>query len=174
MEIANTGRLHECPQCKASTRVDLFNAFFRPVGQGSNGEQVQTQGESECFYHTGKKAVAACASCGRLLCALCEIPFDGQTLCTTCLQSGRQKQQIQSLENRKTLHDSIALHLAFWPLILWPFTIFTAPAVLFIVLRYWKSTRSILPRSKIRHVLAFLLAGGQVAGWVIFFVGIVM
>ena len=172
VETANTGSLHPCPQCNTRTRADLFNAFHRPVGLGQNGELVQTQGEAECFYHPGKKAVIACSSCGRLLCALCEIPLDGRTLCTTCLQTGRKKQQIQSLEKGHTQYDSIALHLAFWPILFFPITLMTAPAVMFVVLRYWKVTRSIIPRTKFRHVLAFLLASGQVFGWILFFVRI--
>jgi DNA-directed RNA polymerase subunit M/transcription elongation factor TFIIS len=168
-EIANTGRLYACPNCGTHTRADLYNAFHRPVDRGQNGEAVQVQGEAECFYHPGKKAVAACSGCGRLLCALCEIDWDSRILCTRCLQAGRQKQQIQTLERGRTHYDSIALHLAFWPLIIWPFTIITAPAVIFVVLRYWKHTKSIVPRSRYRHVLAFLLAGGQISGWVFFF-----
>lgn len=169
LDIANTGRFHPCPQCNTRTRADLFNAFHRPDRQGQNGEQVKAQGEAECFYHPGKKAIVACSGCGRLLCALCEIPWDGSTLCARCLQAGRRKQQIQSLESGRTHYDSIALHLSFWPLLFYPFTLITAPAALFVVLRYWKVTKSIVPRSRFRHVLAFLLAGGQVAGWALLF-----
>ena len=172
IEVANSGRLHACPQCNTRARVDLFNAFHRPVGAGQNGDLVQEQGEAECFYHPGKKAVVACSECGRLLCALCEIPLDGRTLCTTCIQKGRRKQQIQSLENNRIHYDSIALHLSFWPLLIWPFTLLTAPAAIFVVIRYWKATRSVIPRTKFRHVLAFFLAGGQIAGWVALLVGI--
>jgi hypothetical protein len=168
-EIANTGQLHACPSCDARTRADLYNAFHRPVDQGQNGELVQAQGEAECFYHPGKKAVVACSGCGRLLCALCEIPWDGRTLCNRCLQAGRQKQQIQSLEKGRTHYDSIALHLAFWPMLFFFITLVTAPAVIFVVIRYWRHTKSIVPRSRFRHVLAFLLAGGQICGWVLFF-----
>ena len=169
VQIANTGRLHECPECRTHIRAELFNAFHRPIEYGQVGQQVQTQGQAECFYHPGKKANTPCSSCGRLLCALCEIPIDGRILCTNCLQSGRDKQKIQSLGQNRVLHDSLALHLAFWPLILFPlfiFTIFTAPAVIYIVVRYWRKTSSILPRSKFRFVLAFLLAVAQLVGWV--------
>lgn len=171
-DIANTGELHECPSCTSRIRADLFNAFHRPIGQGKNGELVQAQGQAECFYHPGKKAVTPCSSCGRLLCALCEISIDGRCLCTNCLQSGRDKQQIKSLERSCTLYDSIALHLSFWPLVFFPFTLITAPAVIYVVLRYWSAAQSILPRTKFRHILALLLAGGQMAGWVFFFVGV--
>ncbi len=174
VETVNTGQLHACPQCRTLTRADLFNAFHRPQGKGQNGELVQTQGEAECFYHPGKKAVIACSSCGRLLCALCEIPLDGQTMCTTCLQAGRKKQQIRSLDKGRTHYDTIALHLAFWPMLFFFFpTLFTAPAVIFVVLRFWNSTRSIIPRTKFRYVLAFLLACVQIFIWILVFIRMV-
>ena len=166
----NAGVSRPCPACKEPVRADLFNAFYRPVDVGRTGEHVQEQGQAECFYHPGKKAVVPCAACGRLLCALCEIPFDGRSLCTACLQSGRDKQQIQSLEKTRTLYDSIALNLAFWPvatLVFFYVTLITAPAAIYVALRYWKTPSSILPRSKFRFVLALLLAGAQMAGWVV-------
>lgn len=173
VQMANTGRLHKCPDCMTQLRAELFNAFHRPVVHGQVGEHVQAQGQAECFYHPGKMAKAPCSSCGRLLCALCEIQFDGHTLCPNCLQSGLDKQQIQSLEKGRFLYDSLALHLAVWPLILFPFfmfTLITAPVVMYLVLRYWRTCGSILPRSKFRFVLAAILAAAQITGWVIFIV----
>lgn len=169
VQIANTGRLHECPECGTHIRADLFNAFHRPIEQGQVGKQVQARGQAECFYHPGKMANTLCSSCGRLLCALCEIPIDGRVLCTHCLQTGRDKQKFQSLGQSRVLYDSMALQLAAWPLVLFPlfiFTIITAPAVIYIVLRYWRRPGSILPRTKFRFVAAFILAVTQLVGWV--------
>lgn len=150
-----------------SVRGELFNAFHRPVGEGQNGEHVQVQGQAECFYHPGKKAVVPCSSCGRLLCTLCEIPFDGKSLCTNCLKSGRDKKKITSMEKSRVLYDSLALNLALWPILTIWFTFITAPAVVFVVLRYWNAPSSILPRTKFRFILAMLLAIAQIVGWVI-------
>ncbi len=172
VQIANTGRLHKCPNCRTQSRADLFNAFHRPMDQGAAGEHVQEQGQAECFYHPGKKAVVPCSGCGRLLCALCEISIEGHSLCTNCLQAGREKQQIQSLEKSRTLYDSLALHLAFWPLLFFPFTLITAPAAIYVALRYWSVPTSMLPRSKFRYILALLIAGMQIAGWVFFLLGV--
>jgi hypothetical protein len=169
VQIANTGLLHECPECRTQIRAELFNAFHRPVEYGRIGQQIHSPGQAECFYHPGKMAGSPCSNCGRLLCALCEIPIDGRILCTNCLQTGQDKHNIQSLGQNRVLYDSLALHLAFWPLILFPlfiFTLFTAPAVIYIVVRYWHKNSSILPRSKFRFVLAFLLAVAQMVSWV--------
>jgi hypothetical protein len=170
VRIVNTGVLHRCPQCLAKVRADLFNAFTRPVGQAATSEPIQVQGQAECFYHPGKKAVVPCAACGRLLCSLCEVPFEGHSLCMRCLQAGRSKRRIENLENNRFLYDSLALCLALWPMLFFFVTPITAPAAIYVVLRYWKAPASLLPRTRYRFVLAMLLAIAQVAGWVIFLV----
>lgn len=153
-------------------RGDVFPAFYRAPASPVMGAAVQVQGEAECFNHPGKQAVAACSACGRLLCSLCEIDIEGQTLCIHCLQSGREKQKITSLDNKRTLFDSLALNLAFWPLLFIFPTLVTAPAAIYITLRYWKAPGSVLPRSRFRFVLAFVLALLQIAGWCAYFVGV--
>jgi hypothetical protein len=155
-------------------RAELFNAFRRPVDHGKSAEAVHCQGQAECYYHPGKIAVAPCSGCGRLLCALCEIPFDGRTLCTNCLLSGRDSQQLPSLEKERFLYDNLALALAAWPIIIFPFilfTIITAPAAIYVVLRFWGSTHSLLPRTRYRFVLALLIALAELVGWVTLIVG---
>lgn len=170
--IINTGELHPCPQCRVRVRADVFNAFQQPVGEIQTGEQVRVEGQAECFYHPGKKAVVPCADCGRLLCSLCQVDFDGRSLCLSCLKAGRDKQKFTALDNRRILYDSLALALAFWPMLTIFATMITAPAVIYVVLRYWKVSAGILPRTRFRFILAMLLAIGQIFGWVVFFIGV--
>src|SRR5438045_2977867 len=101
-----------CPSCGTAIRVELFPAFFRRPGPGNVGEAVMVEGESSCFYHPQKKAVQPCQGCGRFLCALCDCEFQGQHFCPACLETGRTKGKIKSLENQRTLYDSIALAVA--------------------------------------------------------------
>jgi hypothetical protein len=63
------------------------------------------------------------------------------------------------------MYDSIALSLAILPVIIWPVTLFTAPAAIFYAIRHWKSPTSILPRTKIRHVFAILIGTLMLFGW---------
>lgn len=171
-ERVNTGTLNPCPGCGSLLRGDVFPAFHRIPETSAAGTAVQIPGEAECFNHPGKQAVVACSACGRLLCSLCEIQLEENTLCIHCLQTGKEKQKIASLENRRILYDTLALVLAFWPMLFIFPTLITAPAVLFITIRHWKSPGSILPRSRLRFVLAFVLALLQVAGWCLFFAGL--
>jgi hypothetical protein len=162
----NTDRLENCPQCRTLLMVDIYPAFFNVAQTGQTGTAVQEQGQAECFYHPGQQAVTPCAECGRLLCALCEVKLDGQSLCMGCLSAARKGPQ-SNLQHHRTLYDSIVLALAFWPMLFVLPTIVTAPATLFLVWRYRKSPPSILPRSRVRFWLAALLAAMQIAGWVV-------
>jgi hypothetical protein len=73
------------------------------------------------------------------------------------------------LENQRTLYDGIALTLAVLPILMWPLTFITAPASLFIVVRHWRSPLSVVPRTRVRYVLAALFAVAQIAGWLFLF-----
>lgn len=161
----NTGTLFKCPDCGTHLRADLFNAFLRPADPGTVGSPVQEQGQAECYNHPGRQAQAPCAQCGRLLCDLCAVDLDGRSLCFSCLKAGRDKQQIVDLETRRTLHDSIALALALVPILFIFPTVVTAPAAIYMALRYWKRPPMILPRSQWRNIAAIILAGGQIAVW---------
>ena len=50
------------------------------------------------------------------------------------------------------------------------FTLVTAPAALFVAIRYWNAPRSIVHRTKIRLVAAIVLALMQIAGWASLFI----
>ena len=120
--------------------------------------------EASCFFHPNKKAAVPCDICGRFLCSLCEIEFNGQHICSSCIESGKRKRKLTNLENRRVLHDNIALSLAIIPMIfVWP-VIFTAPASIFISLRHWKSPASIIHRTKVRFIFAILLSSIQLTG----------
>jgi len=146
-------------------QIEVFPALFRQLAPGSNAETVMVEGESTCFYHPNKKAVLPCEACGRFVCALCDCELHGQHYCPACLEVGRKKGKIKSLENQRTLYDSIALSLTIFPLLIFYFTIITAPMALYISIRYWNAPRSIIHRTKIRYVIAIVLAALQIIGW---------
>ncbi len=146
--------------------------MLRPSGPGAVGEAVMVEGEASCFYHPAKKAVLLCESCGRFLCAVCDVEMNGVHLCPACVESGKKKGRLKQLENRRTLYDSLALAVAVYPIILvWP-TLISAPAAIYIAVRYWNAPSSVVPRSKWRAVLAIILALLQIVGWVGIFISI--
>ena len=155
-----------CVNCGAELEVNQFPALFRATGKANAGERVMTEGEASCFYHPEKKAVIPCEACGRFLCALCDVELNGQHLCTGCLESGAKKGKLTSLENQRTLYDSAALTLALLPctVFLWWAAPVTAPAAIICAVWYWKKPSSIIPRTRIRSILAIVLGTLQIIG----------
>ncbi len=168
--VFNQPDLSPCPACGVPLQIEVFPALFRDRAVGQGGETILVEGESSCFYHPQKKAVIPCHGCGRFLCALCDCELHGQHFCPTCLETGKTKGKIKNLENQRTLYDSIALSLAVYPLLIFYFTLITAPAALFVALRYWNAPRSIVHRTRIRYLIAMILAAAQIAGWGMLFV----
>jgi hypothetical protein len=156
-----------CPGCGARIQEDLFPAQYQQIGAGESGKKIHWEDEAGCFYHPDKQATVPCDLCGRFLCALCDIDLNGRHYCPACLAIGKQKGQLQELQNRYVLYDNIALALALFIC----FSIFTAPIAVFMAVKYWNTPLSIVPRTKIRYIAAILLAGLQIVGgaWLILY-----
>ena len=160
--LYNTRELRACPSCRARVQVEVFPAVLRPPGPGAVGERVVVDGETSCFYHPAKRAVVPCASCGRFLCAVCDVEMNGQHLCPSCIESGKNKGRMQTLQNRRTAYDNLALAAA----------IFVWPVGLYLAIRYWNAPLSVVPRSRWRFVVAIILALLQAGCWVALFYGL--
>jgi len=150
-------------------QVDVFPAFFRSIETGSAGERILIDGEASCFYHPQKRATLPCASCGRFLCALCDVDLNGQHICPVCLDAGQKKGKLAEIENKRTLYDSAALSLALLPLLMWVVTIITAPAAIVMAIYAWNKPSSIVGRTRIRIYLAIFFGLLQITGWVLLF-----
>lgn len=168
--VFNQPEFAPCPACGVPLQIEVFPALFRKIAPGQSGEAIMIEGESSCFYHPQKKAVVPCDGCGRFLCALCDCALDDRHFCPACLETGRTKGKIKNLENQRTLYDSIALALAIFPMLIFYFTIITAPMTLFVVIRYWKAPSSILRRTKIRFLAAMVISLLQIGGWAALFI----
>jgi hypothetical protein len=165
--VFDTPNWARCPVCGSLFRMLGFPAAFR-ASAAARSEGITLEGESSCYYHSHKRALRPCDGCGRFLCSLCDIELGERHLCVACLESGKRKGQLSSLENHRLRYDKIALEVALLPpLLLFTIglTIFTAPAAIFIALRYWKSPSSVVARSKVRLVVAILAASLQMGGW---------
>jgi hypothetical protein len=161
----NRADLNACLNCGAMLTAAVFPARWRGSKKGKEAENIVFQEHASCFYHPGHKAATVCEHCGRFLCNLCEIEFDGRRLCPGCIESGFKKSEFQSLDSQRFLFDNLAMTLAVLPLIVWPLTLCTAPAAIFIAIRYWKEPSSVIPRTKIRRIFAILLGSLQMLGW---------
>lgn len=163
-ESLNSQRFVPCPICQSFIRADVFPAAYKTLSGGTSGELLLMDDESSCFYHPKKQAVTTCSYCGRFLCSLCDVDFNNQHFCTSCLESGKKKGKINKLENSRIQYDNLVLGLAIFPIFTVYFPILTAPATIFLVIRYWKKPSGIIKRNKFRMILALLIAGLQIAG----------
>ena len=78
---------------------------------------------------------------------------------------------MSQFESSRTRYDSLALTLAIVPLLIFYFTIFTAPAALFIAIRYWNAPPSIVGRlgTRVRLIIAIVAATLEIVMWVVLF-----
>lgn len=147
-----------CPGCRAPVTALVFPALnIRP--QTATALPL-SDGEASCFYHERKKALVACDQCGRFLCGLCQVDWVGENWCPNCIEAR------QSLVTRAVMYDSMALQLAVFPLLLWPFTIVTGPVALYIAVRHWRSPGSLVRRTRLRVYLAAGIASLEIAAWI--------
>jgi hypothetical protein len=151
-DLFNRGDLVPCPKCQAELQLEVFPAFDRPLEAAHTAERVVVEGESSCFYHPHKKAVVPCEACGRFLCALCDMHLDGRHLCPSCLETGKKKRTIQSLEDRRTLYNRQALVLSLLPFLI------SGLAAIYLAVRYWKAPRSLV--SPMRWAMPMALVFG--------------
>ena len=159
--LYNGSGMVACAGCATPVRLIVFPAALKPVEEGKAGELILVEGEASCFYHPEKKAVLTCGYCGRFLCSLCDVDLNGEHLCPPCIESGKKKGKLKSLENHRVRYDDVALALAILPMLFSCVVVLTAPIAMYVAIHYWNAPGSILPRSKVRFVIAILIAAVQ-------------
>ena len=165
-DLENASEFGRCPTCHDNLRVFAFPALHR-AAPTAVAAPVLNAGDASCFYHPLRQASVACDSCGRFLCTLCDVELGATHRCPSCLETGKEKRKLEMVENRRTLYDGLALALAIVPVLFWPLTVLSAPATLFVVFRYWRRPLSIVPRTRIRFVIAGVIALAQICGWLV-------
>lgn len=164
--IYNSGNSFDlCRGCGEKVAVRAYPALYRRA-EAPVAAQKANLDDAACYYHADKKAQQVCDECGRFLCALCELPLDGETLCASCLELRRKQPGRHVLKPRQMRYDKLAISLAILPLLYFPLTFLTAPATLFVVLRYWKKDLEFSPGRKARMVLAFIIGLCELIGWI--------
>lgn len=150
-----------CRGCGHNVRAFVFPAIER-AETGTAPEALHGETEASCFYHPQSRAAIVCDDCGRFLCSLCELDVEGGHICPRCFEN-----KIETVETRRTMYDTVALLISTLPgLLFWP-ALVGAPWALFIVFRRWNSRGSVVPRTRIRFILAALFALAEI-GFIIF------
>ena len=155
---ANSGNLASCPTCGVRTLVEVYPALLAPRETKGVGELIVDDKEASCFYHPGKKAEAHCSYCGRFLCALCDVDFDGKHLCSACIQAGRTKGTLEEFRTAGKAHWLIGLHCAVVGLLFPYLGALFVPAAFYYAIRYRKHPGSPVPPERSSFVGTMVLA----------------
>ncbi|SHJ23745.1 hypothetical protein SAMN02745216_01273 [Desulfatibacillum alkenivorans DSM 16219] len=158
----NTGGFEPCPLCEKKFRVEVFPALTAPKEEIQRSEAL-VDDQAGCFFHPGKKATTVCDSCGRFICALCDLDINGAHMCPQCLETGKEKGSIESLDLKRMRWDKLALLIAVVSYITSFFSGFFALITMFIVIKFWNAPRSITGNTRVRFIIAFLMAISQIA-----------
>jgi hypothetical protein len=145
-----------CPGCRRPLLALVFPAIAE-ARLGAVPAALQGETEASCFYHPHSRAAQVCAVCGRFLCNLCDLEVDSRHLCPRCFETR------EPVVTRRSMYDTQALAMSTLPaLMFWP-ALVSAPWALFMVFRRWNAPSSIVPRTKIRFLLAALFALAEIA-----------
>jgi hypothetical protein len=175
----------QCGFCRKTIRAFLLPKLYQSAfpTPPSLPTQAPAEGEAACFYNPNRKATKVCGHCGVFVSDAWSAQWGSETVCLKCLEQLRGKNLDQRFEAGRTLWDNVALGMIVVPfvaafvllctLIGYPFaaialmlTLFTAPAAIFLSLRYWNAPRSLVPRGRSRLVLALLSGVLLVLGWI--------
>jgi hypothetical protein len=97
---------------------------------------------------------------------LCDLELDAKHYCASCLESAKEKNKIASIENRRHLYDVTAFQLALLGFLIFYLSVVTAPAAIYMAIKYWKSPSSIVRgRSRWRLYAAVIIGSLQILGW---------
>ena len=163
-----------CHVCGTEISVLPFPACFSAPARITTLDLARAENEASCFHHESKKAVQVCSRCGKFLCALCAAEFGHDVLCPECLVAGEQTRSDSRLEKGRILFDSLALTLAVAPAFTISFTVFGAPAAIYVALRYWKRPDSIVRRFRWRRWVALALGVAEVGFWIFIVITLVL
>lgn len=170
---ADRGREQACLFCSARFELMPFPALGRGLAAGVAAEALLAGSEAGCFTHPEKRAVVACDRCGRFLCGLCDVQIGERHYCPACLSAGRAglneggaggDRGLPQLDAERMSWDRLALALAIYPALLIWVPIVTAPMVMVLIFRHWRTPVSLVRGGRARFAVAGVLALLELAG----------
>jgi hypothetical protein len=147
----------------------LFPAIRKDAQDSAPVARVSTGTESTCYFHPHKAAESPCSACGRFVCALCALPWDGSIRCPDCLSTPAAKGDDSDLKLSRRRYDLFAFQLAvisFVPPFLYV-SFLTLPAVITLAVLSSRRKPVAMPvLSNLKWVWAILFAILATAIWV--------
>lgn len=153
-----------CTRCGLNTRLWLFPALFE-TRKSAVAQQVIEEGHSSCMNHPAKRAVTVCDGCGKFLCALCDIDWNGDHLCSACIEHRKRTDTDNELRSEYVHYDRIVFALAIGSIFLYFLGVIMAPIALYVGWRYWNEPWRPVPYRKFGMIAALSLAFLILLGW---------
>ena len=162
-----------CPSCGLPLEAWLFPALFHTLPAGAQPEPA-TEGEATCYNHVTRKAVLVCESCGRFLCSLCDLETNQRHYCPSCFEARQAAGRLSQLPTQLLRYDRIALGLSVLSVFMccWP-SILTAPAVIFLAIRYWNAPGSESSGARVGMIASVILSLLQLAWWAVMVISLI-
>lgn len=161
-----------CFHCNAEQVQVLYPAGYREANDLA--PTPAEEGGAACYFHEASDAQNVCDDCGRFLCDLCTLaipmpanapPDFPERLCPACFEN---RVALETSNPRWDLfrttyprYDLIVGFLILGPVVLFPFlifSIFTFPAALFILLRYWRFNRTPVRQFRSNMIASLVVA----------------
>jgi len=159
-----------CPHCGKQVNWYIFPRYFASQQKDLTFDNITSDGESSCYYHSDKKAVVTCDQCGKFLCSLCDLELNNKHICPNCFNSGKKKKKSFEFEDSRILYDDLALAIAFWPIFTFYFTIFGSFISMYFAIRYWNVNSSVITHNKLKKIVAIILSLLEILFWIILFI----
>lgn len=150
-----------CPVCGSEIRLRVFSRLYREPAEKVL-PKLADESDARCNFYPELTAEKVCDECGCFLSDRAAVDWGGLDLCLPCLHRLREEQSSAQFVARAKLHENRALALV---TLLAPFTLFTAPIAIFLLLRYRKAPGGFEPRSRLRWWLAMVLSIAWLAVW---------
>lgn len=164
---SEVGHLDEnCPVCRAEINLSVFPRLYRePVDKSV--PKLADGSQAKCNFYPELAAEKVCDECGCFLSEKASVRWGNLDLCLPCLHRLREEKKSSTFVARSTLHDNRALALV---TLLAPFTLFTAPVAVFLLLKNRKNLSSFAPRGRTRWWVAMTLSILWIIVWTVLIV----
>lgn len=147
--------------CGSEVTLEVFPRLFRePVDRPA--ARLADDSDAKCNFYPELPAEKVCDECGCFLSSRAAVRWGDLDLCLPCLHRLREEKKSSAFVARAVLHDNRALALV---TLLAPFTLFTAPVAIFLLIKNRRQTETFEPRGGLRWWLAMILAIGWVIAW---------
>lgn len=150
-----------CSVCNATVEISCYPRLFHSPARDAK-LSLSGDDEAKCSFYPELKAEKICEECGCFMSEKASIQWIGKDFCLPCLHRLREEEKATDFVASAKLYDKRALMLVTW---MAPFTLFTAPVALFLLLRFKNAPNGFTTRSKATWWVALLLSIVWLLGW---------